>query len=73
MQEFASAFVLFGIVLAGMAIGVIFSNRCIKGSCGGVGSCVCGRHGEEDSAVPGQSIAEPGSQRGEQEEAPASS
>lgn len=31
------AFVVFGIVMAGMAIGVIFSNRCLRGTCGGVG------------------------------------
>ena len=73
MEVFVPAFVLFGIVLAGMAVGAIFSNRCIKGSCGGVGSCLCGRHGEEGSAVPGQSDAEPAPERGETEEALASS
>ena len=26
---------LIGIVMAAMAIGVIFSNRCLRGSCGG--------------------------------------
>lgn len=30
--------VVFGLVIAGMAIGVIFSNRRIKGSCGGMAS-----------------------------------
>lgn len=27
---------IFVIAFAGMAVGVIFSNRCIKGSCGGL-------------------------------------
>jgi hypothetical protein len=33
-----------GVVMAGMSVGVIFSGRCLKGSCGGVGgpeACLC--------------------------------
>jgi hypothetical protein len=49
MATFLIAFVLFAIVIAGMAVGVIFSNKPIKGSCGGLsnigigGDCeICG-------------------------------
>ena len=33
-----AAFVAFGLVMVAMAVGVIFSNRVIKGSCGGLNS-----------------------------------
>lgn len=32
---------LFSIIMVAMAVGVIFSNRELKGSCGGVGNCAC--------------------------------
>lgn len=34
---------LFGLAMTAMAVGVIFSNRALKGSCGGKGGedCVC--------------------------------
>ncbi len=35
------AIVLFGGVMAIMAVGVIFSGKRLRGSCGGVGSCQC--------------------------------
>ena len=42
MQTFIATIVFFGIVVAAMAVGVIFSNRQLKGSCGGTGqSCDC--------------------------------
>jgi FAD:protein FMN transferase len=33
-----AALIVVGIAITGMAVGVIFSNRCIKGSCGGLAS-----------------------------------
>ena len=36
MATFLLATVIFGILFAGMAIGVIFQNKPIKGTCGGL-------------------------------------
>ncbi|MCH9654977.1 MAG: (Na+)-NQR maturation NqrM [Planctomycetes bacterium] len=46
---------IFALAFAGMAVGVIFSNRCIKGSCGGLSNL----EGAEDcSACGGCSVSE---------------
>ena len=49
MMTFILSTILFALVIAGMSVGVIFQNKPIKGSCGGLnniglgGSCdVCG-------------------------------
>ncbi len=48
MATFLLAALIFGVLFAGMAIGVIFQNKPIKGTCGGLnqmngGSCdICG-------------------------------
>ena len=34
-----AAFILIACVMGVMAIGVIFNRPCLKGSCGGAGSC----------------------------------
>ncbi|MEL6643763.1 MAG: (Na+)-NQR maturation NqrM [Pseudomonadota bacterium] len=36
MSTFLATFVVFGVVVVGMALGVIFMGRSIKGSCGGL-------------------------------------
>ena len=41
MTYFLATFLVMVIVLAVMAVGVIFGRHAIKGSCGGTGNCVC--------------------------------
>ena len=41
MNMFLITFIVFGIVILAMAVGVIFGRGSIKGSCGGLGSCEC--------------------------------
>ena len=62
MNLYLAAFLGFGLVMAGMAIGVIVSNRRITGSCGGLANmktedgepmCECGaRPGESCGSDP---------------------
>lgn len=51
MNELIAAFTAFGLVIVGMAVGVIFKGRRIQGSCGGLNNmsddfgrpmCECG-------------------------------
>ena len=72
MDVLLPAFVIFAVVMVGMAVGVIFSNRRLKGSCGGLSSmqdqfgqslCECG-------SVPGEcGVAEEEELETEEEEA----
>ena len=44
MSLFLTTFLIIGIVIALMAVGVMFGRGAIKGSCGGVnngGACIC--------------------------------
>lgn len=41
MTYFLVTFVFMLIVIAIMAVGVIFGRHAIKGSCGGTGNCIC--------------------------------
>jgi uncharacterized protein len=41
MVYFVATFIFMLIVIAIMAVGVIFGRNAIKGSCGGTGDCVC--------------------------------
>ncbi len=42
MQTILAAIAVFALAMAGMAVGVIFSNRRLQGSCGGTGrDCTC--------------------------------
>ena len=43
---------LFAAVMSGMAVGVIFSKRPLRGSCGGVGSdCACEETGNPNACA----------------------
>jgi len=42
MQTILATILVFALAMAGMAVGVIFSNRRLQGSCGGTGrDCTC--------------------------------
>lgn len=42
MQTFIASLIFFCLIAAAMAVGVIFSNRRLRGSCGGTGEdCSC--------------------------------
>lgn len=38
MKLFLAVLILFAVAIIGMAVGVIFSNRRLKGTCGGLGN-----------------------------------
>ncbi len=53
---------LIAVLMAGMAVGVIFSNRRLAGSCGGSGAdCVCEK--KERGECPHEHDQLPGSER----------
>ncbi len=59
MQTFFATALIFGIAMAAMAIGVIFSNRTLKGSCGGTGlDCSCSEEARRECALAAEHGAE---------------
>lgn len=59
MQTFLATALLFGLAMAAMAVGVIFSDRRLKGSCGGTGQdCTCSAEARRDCALAGESGAD---------------
>ncbi len=46
---------IIALLMTGMAVGVMFSNKELKGSCGGVGSCAC-----DDAGIPRECELVPG-------------
>lgn len=52
MQTFIATALIFGIAMTAMAIGVIFSDRALKGSCGGTGlDCTCSDEAKRECAL----------------------
>jgi hypothetical protein len=52
MQTFIATLVLMGIIATAMAVGVIFSNRSLRGSCGGTGTdCACSDEHQQKCAL----------------------
>ncbi len=52
MQTFIATAVIFLVIAAAMAVGVIFSNRALQGSCGGTGTnCGCSEKKQRECAV----------------------
>ncbi len=59
MQTLLATALIFGLAMGAMAIGVIFSNRELKGSCGGTGrDCTCSAEARRDCALAGDSKAD---------------
>lgn len=58
MQTFLATALLFGLAMAAMAVGVIFSDRALRGSCGGTGrDCSCSAEARRDCALAGDGDA----------------
>jgi len=52
MQTFLLTALIFGLAMAAMAVGVIFSDRRLKGSCGGTGlDCTCSDEARRECAL----------------------
>ena len=52
METFLITALIFGLAMAAMAVGVIFSNRRLQGSCGGTGrDCSCSAEARRECAL----------------------
>jgi len=52
MPTFFATLVFFCLIAAAMAVGVIFSNRSLRGSCGGTGTnCSCTEREKRECAL----------------------
>ncbi len=52
MQTFIATLVLMGLIATAMAVGVSFSNRSLRGSCGGTGKdCSCSEQDQKECAL----------------------
>lgn len=52
MQTFVATLILFLLAATGMALGLIFSNRSLRGSCGGTGKdCSCSETDQKKCAL----------------------
>lgn len=68
MATFLAAMLVFAAAFSGLSIGVILSNRCIKGTCGGLnnasggGESVCSvcASSNSDPASDAKKLGEPG-------------
>jgi len=55
MQTFLVTALIFALAMAAMAVGVIFSDRRLKGSCGGTGrNCQCSEEARRECALAGE-------------------
>jgi len=52
MQTLLASIVLIGLLMAAMAVGVIFSNRRLRGSCGR--ECACSEEARRECALAGE-------------------
>lgn len=58
MTYFLVTFVFMLIVIAIMAVGVIFGRNAIKGSCGGTGNCICKEKCDKRKQLEAQQAAQ---------------
>lgn len=79
MATFVIVFAVFAIALTGMAVGVILSNRRIKGSCGGLagfkdaqGNSICEACTNPSPDCRGEALNRHPSQAPDRDEAPTS-